>query len=151
MLRFTTHMRVAATSALVLSSLALAAPASAAGPSGKLAFSGALSGTLVLGPTSGCDASTNGVTLSSMSGHLSSTKFKTWSVAVYVTKVGTYSSFKFLRDSFVLLTSNFTGWVATKGIMTVTATGGNVNATLAGHEGQASGTLKVKGSWKCTT
>ena len=148
--KFTTRMQVAAAAVLAASTLALAVPASAAGPSGKLAFSGALSGTLVLGPTSGCDASTNGVTLSSMTGHLSSKKFKTWSVTVYVTKVGTYSSFKFLKDSFVLDTSNFTGWVATKGTMTITSTGGRVNATLAGHEGQASGTLKVKGSWQCT-
>jgi len=150
MSKSTARIRVLAVGAMTAATLAIAVPsASAVTTSGKLTFSGAISGTLTLGVSSGCDASTNGVTLSSMTGHLSSKKFKTWSVTVFVKKPGVYNKFKFLTDSFVLDTSDFTGWVATKGTMSITATGGSVNATLAGHEGQATGSIKVKGTWKC--
>jgi len=117
--------------------------------SGSLVFTGALKGTLKLGSNSGCDASTNGVTLSSFTTTLKSKKFKTWSVTVYVTKLGTYKKFAFGVDSFVLDTSNYTGWVATKGSMTVIATSGSVNLTLGGHEGEATGTVHVAGTWNC--
>ena len=144
-----TRFRILVAGVFAVATLAMAVPASAATTSGTLTFSGAISGTLKLGANSGCDASANGVTLSSMTGHLSSKKFTVWSVTVFVTKLGKYSKFKFLHDSFVLGTSNYTGWVATKGTMTVGATSGSVNATLGGHEGEATGTITVKGNWTC--
>jgi hypothetical protein len=125
------------------------ASASKVSTNGSLVFTGALKGTLKLGPNSGCDASSNGVTLSSFTTTLPSKKFKTWSVTVYVTKLGTYKKFKFLKDSFVLDTNNLTGWVATKGSMTIIAKSGTVNLTLDGHEGQATGTVHVAGTWTC--
>jgi hypothetical protein len=128
-----------------------AAGASASGSANALVVTGALTGTLKIGPNSGCDASANGVTLSSFTTSLSSKKYKTWSVTVFVAKPGTYTKFKFLKSSFVLETSNLTAWVATKGTMTITSHSGTVNLTLGAHEGAATGTVHVKGSWRCKT
>jgi hypothetical protein len=89
------------------------------------------------------------LTLSAFATTLPSEKFKTWSVAIFVTKLGTCKKFKFLTDSFVLGTSDYTGWIATKGSMTVIATSGTVNLTLGGHEGLATGTVHVAGTWYC--
>jgi hypothetical protein len=146
-----TWLRVGAGAILALSTLGLVGGNAfgAATSSGSFVFTGALKGTLKLGPNSGCDVSANGVTLSSFTTILPSKKFKTWSVTIYVTKLGSYKKFKFLGDSFVLDTSNFTGWVAATGTMTVSATSGSVNATLSGHEGEATGTVHVKGTWNC--
>jgi hypothetical protein len=126
-----------------------AAGASASGSTNALVFTGALTGTLKIGPNSGCDASANGVTLSSFTTSLSSKKYKTWSISVFVTKLGTYMKFKFLKSSFVLETSNLTAWVATSGKITITSDSGTVNLTLGAHEGAATGTVHVKGSWNC--
>lgn len=117
--------------------------------SGSLVFTGALKGTLKLGSNSGCDASDNGVTLSSFATTLPSKKFKTWSITIVVSKLGTYKRFKLGHDSFVLGTSDYTGWVATKGSMTIIAHTGSVNLTLGGHEGKATGTVYVAGTWTC--
>jgi hypothetical protein len=139
--------------AVLLLALALAyapaASASASGSTNALVFTGALTGTLKIGPNSGCDSSANGVTLSSFTTSLSSKKYKTWSITVYVNKPGTYTKFKLLKSSFVLETSNLTAWVATSGKMTVTSHSGTVNLTLGAHEGAATGTVYVKGSWNC--
>jgi hypothetical protein len=48
-----------------------------------------------------------------------------------------------------VLQSGLNGWVATKGTMTLGINSGKVNLTLGAHEGAASGTVYVKGSWKC--
>ena len=127
-----------------------AAGASASGSANALVFTGALTGTLKIGPNSGCDASANGVTLSSFTTSLSSKKYKTWSITVFVNKPGTYTKFKFLKSSFVLR-RNLTAWVATSGKMTITSHSGTVNLTLGAHEGAANGTVHVKGGWNCKT
>jgi hypothetical protein len=150
-LRHATLLRVGIVAILALATSGLVAgnATAATKTSGSLTFTGALKGKLKLGPNSGCDASDNGVTLSSFTTTLPSKKFKTWSVTVYVTKLGHYKKFKFLTDSFVLGTSDLTGWVATNGSMTVIAHSGTVNATLDGHEGLATGTIHVTGTWIC--
>jgi hypothetical protein len=48
-----------------------------------------------------------------------------------------------------VLQGGLDGWVATKGTMTLGINSGTVNLTLGAHEGSASGTVHVKGSWKC--
>jgi hypothetical protein len=48
-----------------------------------------------------------------------------------------------------VLQSGLNGWAATKGTMTLGNNSGKVNLTLGAHEGTASGTVYVKGSWKC--
>ncbi|MFZ1063080.1 MAG: hypothetical protein WAN30_06370 [Acidimicrobiales bacterium] len=148
--RRTSFLLLGVSSLLVASTGLVGANAGAATTtSGSLVFTGALKGTLKLGPNSGCDASNNGVTLSSFTTTLPSKKFKTWSVTIFVSKLGTYKKFKLGNASFVLGTSNFTGWVATKGSMTIIANSGTVNLTLGGHEGEATGTVHVAGTWTC--
>jgi len=149
----TTWPRVGAGALLTLSMLGLIGGNATASTktSGSLVVTGALKGTLKLGANSGCDASKHGVTLSSFTTTLPSKKFKTWSVTIYVTKLGTYRKFAFLKDSFVLGTSNNTGWVATEGSMTIIKHSGTVNLTLGAHEGEATGTVHVAGTWICAS
>ena len=85
-----------------------------------------------------------------------------WSLSLVFPGNGTYKSFVFGgKDSFVLQ-SGLNGWVATHGAFTIHGKnggerGGNVqldetgtvNLTLGAHEGGATGTVYVKGSWKC--
>lgn len=148
MSHFTARARIVTAIGVTAIALSFGGPVGAAA-SNQLVFTGALTGTLKIGADSGCDASANGVTLSSMEGHLSSKKFTTWAVTVYVAKLGTFTKFKFLKDSFVLGTSSDSGWVATSGSMTITASGGTVNLTLGAHEGLSTGTVHVKGAWSC--
>jgi hypothetical protein len=124
--------------------------AAASSPTNALVVTGALKGTLKIGPKSTCDASTHGVQLSGFTTSLSSTKYKKWSVTVSVAKPGTYTKFKFGgSSSFALESGGLNAWVATSGTMTIKTSTGTVNLTLGAHEGSATGTVYVKGSWRC--
>ena len=152
-LRNSTLLRLSTVAILALSlSGFVAQNADAAStPSGSLVFTGALNGTLVLGPHSVCKATKHGVTLSSFTTTLSSQNNPTWSVSVYVIKLGTYQKFRAPADSFVLNTRDGDLWVATQGSMTVIAKSGTVNLTLDDHEGLTAGTVRVTGTWICPT
>lgn len=115
----------------------------------SLVVSGALSGTLKIGPVTSCSGSTTSAQLSSFSTTLSSKKYKKWSITISLTKPGAAAKkFNSSTATFVLQ-SGFNGWVATKGTMTLRNNSGKVNLTLGAHEGTATGTVYVKGSWKC--
>ncbi len=121
-------------------------------PSSSLVVTGAMKGTFKLGPKSSCVASSRGALLSSFTSSLSSTKYKNWTVDVTVAKPGTYTSFKSIEDggsSHFVLESGVNAWVATSGKMTVKANSGSADVVLSAHEGNASGTVTVKGSWRC--
>jgi hypothetical protein len=121
-------------------------------PTSSLVVTGAMKGTLKLGPKSYCLAGSNGVTLSAFTTSLSSTKYKHWTIDITVAKLGTYTSFKSLENggtSHFVLESGVDAWVATSGTMTIKADSGTANVVLAAHEGTASGTVSVKGSWSC--
>ena len=64
------------------------------------------------------------------------------------------------RQSSFVLQSGLNGWVATSGSFTIRGKSGTegaaqlgetvtANITLGAHEGSATGTVYVKGSWKC--
>lgn len=133
-----------------VTAIVFANSAAASSPTNALVVTGALKGTLKVGPKSTCDASTHGVQLSGFTTSLSSTKYKKWSVTVSVAKPGTYTKFKFGgSSSFALESGGLNAWVATSGTMTIRASTGTVNLTLGAHEGSATGTVYVKGGWSC--
>jgi hypothetical protein len=74
-----------------------------------------------------------------------------WSVTIVSAHNGTWKTFHPGQSlpSFVLQ-SGLNGWVATKGSLTVSGTSGKVNLTLGAHEGSATGTVQVTGSWNCS-
>ncbi len=133
-----------------VTAIVFADSAAASSSTNALVVTGALKGTLKIGPKSTCDASTHGVQLSGFTTSLSSTKYKKWSVTVSVAKPGTYTKFKFGgSSSFALESGGFNAWVATSGTMTIKASTGTVSLTLGAHEGSATGTVYVKGGWSC--
>jgi len=132
----------------------LPAASSGAGTVNVITVSGALKGTLKVVPNINCSSpSSAGGTLAWVKVTLSPRKAAAWSISYRVPKPGTYKRFGMgVGTSFVLETSNFTAWVAAKGTLTVTGkTGaaGSANVTLSEHEGSATGTVYVKGSWNC--
>jgi len=140
---------VAATLAVIMSGAAVnAATAGAASTNNRIVVSGALSGTLVLGPTTACDIGSTGGQLSAFSTSLSTKKYKNWAVTYQSAKVGANMKFSSGSGTFILQ-SGLNGWSATSGIFSITATSAKVNLTLSNHEGSASGTVHVKGSWTC--
>lgn len=135
--------------ATVLVSMIVPVASASASTINSLAVSGALSGTLKIGPVSSCSGSTKYASLSSFSTTLSSKKYKNWSINITLAKEGAAAKkFNSSTASFVLQ-SGLNGWVATKGTMILGNSSGKVNLTLGAHEGSASGTVHVKGSWKC--
>ena len=142
---------LAAVPLLAMVSVSMIVPVASASASttNSLVVSGALSGTLKIGATTSCSGSTTNAQLSSFSTTLSSKKYKKWSITISLTKPGAAAKkFKSSTATFVLQ-SGLNGWVATKGTMTLGNNSGKVNLTLGAHEGTASGTVYVKGSWKC--
>ena len=141
-----------AASLMVLALVSTVVPSlsASASPTNSFVVTGALSGTLKLGPVSSCSGSTNGAQLSSFSTTLSSKKFKNWAITITLAKPGAAAK-KFNRStaSFVLQSGGLNGWVATKGSMTLGNKSGKVNLTLGAQEGSASGTVYIKGSWSC--
>lgn len=136
---------------LAMASVSMFGPVVSASASSTNFFqvSGALSGTLKIGPVTECSGSTNNAQLSSFSTTLSSKKYKKWSITISLTKPGAAAKkFNSSTATFVLQ-SGLNGWVATKGTMTLGNNSGTVNLTLGAHEGTASGTVYIKGSWKC--
>ena len=139
--------------------IAVAGPASAA--TNKLTFSGALNGTVPSHNVTSCTAGSGGMNWV-LDTPLSPSKATNWSLSLVFPGNGTYKSFVFGgKDSFVLQ-SGLNGWVATSGSFTIHGKnkgerGGSVqldetvtvNLTLGAHEGGASGTVYVKGGWKC--
>jgi hypothetical protein len=135
--------------AMSLVSMIVPDVSASASTTNSLAVSGALSGTLKIGPVTSCSGSTKYAQLSSFSTTLSSKKYKNWSISISLTKPGAAAKkFNSSTATFVLQ-SGLNGWVATKGTMTLGSNSGKVNLTLGAHEGTASGTVYVKGSWKC--
>lgn len=144
---------VAAAPLMATAALSLAVPASsasAATPTNSLVVTGALSGTLKLGPTSSCSGTSGYASLSSFATTLSTKKYSKWSITITLAKHGAAAKkFNSSTATFVLQ-SGLNGWVATKGTMTLGNGSGSVNLTLGAHEGTASGTVHIKGSWSCT-
>lgn len=135
--------------ALTLVSMIVPVASASASNTNSLVVSGALSGTLKIGPVTECSGSTKYAQLSSFSTTLSSKKYKKWSITISLTKPGAAAKkFNSSTATFVLQ-SGLNGWAATKGTMTLGNNSGKVNLTLGAHEGTASGTVYVKGSWKC--
>ena len=136
---------------LVMVSVSMIGPvaSTSATTTNSLVVSGALSGTLKIGPVTSCSGSTTSAALSSFSGKLASKKYKNLSITISLTKPGAAAKkFNSSTATFVLQ-SGLNGWAATKGTMTLGNNSGKVNLTLGAHEGTASGTVYVKGSWKC--
>jgi len=115
----------------------------------SLVVSGALSGTLKIGPVTSCSGTNKYASLSSFSTTLSSKKYKNWSITITLAKPGAAAKKFSSSTATFVLQSGLNGWVATKGTMTLGSSSGAVNLTLGAHEGSASGTVHVKGSWKC--
>ena len=153
--RFAIHRLVkvalGAVTLLAMASVSMIVPvvSASASTTNSLKVSGALSGTLKIGPATSCSGSTKYAQLSSFSTTLSSKKYKNWSITISLTKPGAAAKkFNSSTATFVLQ-SGLNGWAATKGTMTLGNNSGAVNLTLGAHEGTASGTVYVKGSWKC--
>jgi hypothetical protein len=143
--------------------LALLVFAGAAGASAVniLTFGGALHGTVTSHNMSSCDAGSGGMNWP-LDTKLSPSKATNWSLSLTFPGNGTYKSFVSGGDASFVLQSGLDAWVATSGSFTVHGKnhgerGGSIqldetvtaNITLAAHEGGASGTVEVKGSWKC--
>jgi hypothetical protein len=129
-----------------------ASAGSAAAPthSGTMTFSGALRGTVKITRLSTCTGSPHGLAWD-LGAKLSPSKATNWSVTIVTTHNGTWKTFHPGQSlpSFVLQ-SGLNGWVATKGSLTVSGTSGKVKLTLGAHEGSATGTVQVTGSWNCS-
>lgn len=136
---------------LAMASVSMIVPAVSvsASTTNSLKVSGALSGTLKIGPVSSCTGTTKYAQLSSFSTTLSSNKYKNWSISISLTKTGAAAKKFSSSTATFVLQSGLNGWAATKGTMTLGNNSGKVNLTLGAHEGTASGTVYVKGSWKC--
>ena len=165
------HARVAARSwmrsgipgsvALVAALASVAVGAAGAGAANTVRFSGALSGTVTSRSMKSCTAGTGGMNWP-LGTTLSPSKAKNWSVSVVFPANGTYKSFVSGGKASFVLQSGLDGWVATSGSFTIHGKNGGerggavqldetatVNLTLGAHEGGASGTVYVKGGWKC--
>ena len=153
--RFAVHrlakVALGAVTLLSMASFSTIVPALSASASttNSLKVSGALSGTLKIGPTSSCTGTTKYAQLTSFTTTLSSKKYKNWSITISLTKTGAAAKKFNTSTATFVLQSGLNGWVATKGTMTLGNNSGAVNLTLGAHEGAASGTVYVKGSWKC--
>ena len=135
--------------ATALVSMIVPIASASASTTNSLVVSGALSGTLKIGPVTSCSGTTKYAQLSSFSTTLSSKKYKNLAITISLSKPGAAAKkFNSSTATFVLQ-SGLDGWVATKGTMTLGINSGTVNLTLGAHEGSASGTVHVKGSWKC--
>jgi hypothetical protein len=131
---------------------ASAGSAAAQAHSGAMTFSGALKGTVRITRISTCTGSPHGLNWD-LGAKLSPSKATNWSVTIVTTRNGTWKTFHpgplGSLPSFVLQ-SGLNGWAATKGSLTVSGTSGKVNLTLGAHEGSATGTVQVTGSWNCS-
>jgi len=143
--------------------IALGAPARSVGTVGgapkALTFSGALRGTVPSQRTSSCTAGSGGMNWP-LDTTLAPSTAKNWSLSLVFPGNGTYTSFVFGGKSSFVLQSGLNGWVATSGSFTIRGKSGTegaaqlgetvtANITLGAHEGSATGTVYVKGSWKC--
>lgn len=138
---------------LAIAAVAAGAPAgSAAAPthSGAMTFSGALRGTVKITRLSTCTGSPHGLNWD-LGAKLSPSKATNWSVTIVTQHSGSWKTFHPGQSlpSFVLQ-SGLNGWAATTGSLTVSGTSGKVNLTLGAHEGSATGTVHVTGSWNCS-
>jgi hypothetical protein len=144
---------------LVVSFAAALLPASGAGAGSTnvITVSGALKGTLKVVPHVTCSGLNGGQeTLSWNSVKLSPKKAQAWSIIFNkVTRPGTYklvpSTIMAIKTNVVLMGGIAYAWVSSAGKLTVGKAGttGSVNATLSLHEGTATGTVYLKGSWNC--
>jgi len=144
--------RTAPLLALPLAIAAFATGASAAGAaavtnSDTMTFSGALKGTVKIARAS-CTSSPHGLSWV-LGAKLSPSKATNWSVTIVTKSNGTWKTFHPGSLPSFVLQSGLNGFVATKGSLTVSGKSGAVNLTLGAHEGSATGTVQVKGSWNC--
>jgi hypothetical protein len=125
-----------------------------------LTFSGKLTGTLKLIPADDCGgSSSNGTQLDDIAGKLRGSKGDQWTLTVFVPKNGTFKikapALGSSPTSSVTLEtpgkSEAFSWDATGGSVTLDGNSGSLNVTLKGVTGGASGKVKIKGSWDCTT
>jgi len=118
--------------------------------SGAMTFSGALRGTVKITRLSTCTGSPHGLNWD-LGAKLSPSQATNWSVTIVTQHNGTWKTFHPGQSlpSFVLQ-SGLNGWVATKGSLTISGTSGRVSLTLGAHEGSATGTVQVTGSWNCS-
>jgi hypothetical protein len=136
----------------------LPASGAGAGSTNAITVSGALKGTLKVVPRVTCSGLNSGQeTLSWNSAKLSPKKAQAWSIIFNkVTRPGTFklvpSTILHTKLNVVLMGGIAYAWVSSAGKLTVGKGGmtGSINATLGLHEGTATGTVYLKGSWKCT-
>jgi hypothetical protein len=115
--------------------------------SGTMTFSGALKGTVKITRAS-CNSSPHGLAWV-LGAKLSPSKATNWSVTIVTKSNGTWKTFNLGSLPSFVLQSGLNGWAATKGSLTVSGKSGKANLTLGAHEGSATGTVQVKGSWNC--
>jgi len=135
----------------------LPASSAGAGSSNVITVSGALKGTLKVVPNMTCSGLNSGQdTLSWNSAKLSPKKAQAWSVIFNkVPRPGTWklvpSTILSTKVNVVLMGGIAYAWVSSAGKLTIGKGGatGSINATLSLHEGTATGTVYLKGSWNC--
>jgi hypothetical protein len=143
---------------LALSFAAALIPASSAGAgsTNAITVSGALKGTLKVVPNVTCSGLSGGQeTLSWNSAKLSPKKAQAWSIVMNnVPRAGKWKipAAGMGKLDVVLMGGIAFGWVSSSGSLTIgnkSGLTGTINATLSLHEGTASGTVDLKGSWNC--
>ncbi|HXZ83232.1 MAG TPA: hypothetical protein VED84_05735 [Acidimicrobiales bacterium] len=130
----------------------LPASGAGAGSTNAITVSGALKGTLKIVPNFNCyTVSAHNDTLSWASAKLSPRKAAPWTINIVVPGPGTWKKFAVGKVYVVLETSGLVAWVSSSGSVTVGGKGttGSINATLGLHEGTATGTVHLTGSWSC--